>query len=1310
MKPYRRLTTTIALGLSVLVAFAMPLGDVAMAATPGVETESNPASILADEEPAAELEAPSDDPALAEDIEVAPTPQPETEGSGGSEPATEDQPRAEEPTEDPDAEREPADEQAEAAEPATEAPLAAAEETPLAATAPRALIGPMSAGDSTTPHAYFSLRQEGTAGGTGDDRGTISAIIDKYVVNPTGPSLTPQSASHPTQSLAVPLEGDRQADSMPGNPGRNVTRYQYRVSQTNFSTNSLGVAPNGDAYFTVQFNEERRQQTSYCTSWDIILCWGGWGWNGWSGWSQQSQRYLSIWKVNIDTGAGGAAPILQRNTSISEHEFTGGAVNTNGVYYFSYFANHTSPSNSMRYHIYRLNEAGSATADLATTATTVANSRGAASTGGDIAFDGYNNLHVLVGGSGTQSSHSMIPAQNVPESGSSNPTGIASTAVSQTAPPGQIAGIAFPFGSHTVWQGGTSHYLRNMASLGTAASSQNYSSFAEQRDLASIAQRPSFQLKLQVLGGLVNPGDRFTLSATPGATAQSVTTMTGATSAQLSPSSIPVTRALDTPLSTTNPTATVPFSIAAAGTANLSTYAQAYSCVDLRSGATISSGSSVSGSAAVTAIGNRQVECTVTLTRSAPNLIVSKRAYVGGTELARDAVVSAGTVIQYRLLFDNSTGTAAATGIDYTDHLADLLDDATLTTSAAVTPAGGLSVASTGGNYRITGSVPTGQSRTVTFSVTVKANATDAVARAEGSPSSSPVVKGYRLNNYLVKAGDPAPTANCAVPAPGEQPRCTTNPIRAWSVRKDSQPEDGAMIHSGGNIYYRVKITNYSGETVTGVSIEDDMTHTLSATTWDPAPPPITGFGTAYGLSFYTADGGLIPGGTIDWSALPAQDQPVPEFSGSASFDPLFPGGLPFPNGTWTFETPTFTIPAEIAGQKVAYAIVGYAVQGGFVADPSDPETAFVDGGAPVRALPNAIWVNTVQAGQASVGGHSLYPNRCSAEGGGVPPGDIGAYYDCKVWHSIGESYFHIWKKTADTSTGTSNNLLGSTFVLADTYDDAIAGTPSRWLCRTNNDPGVGSAYVPPGSDPDPGVSGDPDWGAASDTYDAIAAWNLANPADQREQCGRFFYLATASEGQAAGSWRALDIRGGDTVPGGSDPLPNWREASGYNNGVDDSDGRHGTYWLVETVSPSDHQLLAKPMRLWVAPNSPTPETGGLAPGMPAWYDYQGRLSMPASGEAESSGGIRQACTGPYALPANSQPSCVMPTGWTMPVFDVKLQPLPLTGGLGTGALVLGGGAVLAMALAGIWWWRRRAAGSDPDMPRRGRHRGGGEH
>ncbi len=708
---------------------------------------------------------------------------------------------------------------------------------------------------------------------------------------------------------------------------------------------------------------------------------------------------------------------------------------------------------------------------------------------------------------------------------------------------------------------------------------------------------------------------------------------------------------------------------------------------------------------------------------------------------AKGTAVDAGSVLRYTLTLRNPSSSLAAvistTNTDanwssypFRDYLADVLDDADLSNaSGTLTPAG--TFANTGftgtptvaligaGSTRaveVRGTIPANTSgaltATVTFYVKVKSNEADSAARAAGNLASSPSLVGYVLNNYLVKTTDASGAGSIPASCEASNTDCTQNPIRAWTIEKGSQPENGAMIHVGGNIYYRVKITNFSGATLSGVKISDDLTETLAATVWDPAAPPLVE--QPNGLSFYRADGTRITSATYDKTWATTGDRPV--FSGSSAFDPDFPNGKPFPGGKWVFSNAAgFDIPATIGSDKVAYAIVGYAVKGGYVASPTDPAVQYSSVDGPVAALPKAQWVNTAQAGTATpAGGTAIYPNQCSAAGAGIAPGNTGNNLNCKTTHELGDSYFHIWKKS---NSPIGANLLNSTFMLSDTEADARAGVPSRWLCRIENRvPNPADVNSNPSAAPGSTIAGTPDFGAASTAHASISQANLARSAYNIDngfsptdagyrpalpQCGQFYYLSVFTGGQQAGTWRAVDVRGGDLAAGGTAPLANWRTASAANDPANPATaGQHGTYWLVETKSPTDHQLLAQPMKLWVAPEAMAPS--GLNQGTPAYYDYQGRLSMPVVGVGENSSGvqgmggvtdasaIRKQCANLTTLPVNNQPNCVMPTGWTMPVFDVKMKPLPLTGGYWFGPIVLGGGVILAFALIGIWWWRQR--------------------
>src|SRR5699024_460185 len=77
--------------------------------------------------------------------------------------------------------------------------------------------------------------------------------------------------------------------------------------------------------------------------------------------------------------------------------------------------------------------------------------------------------------------------------------------------------------------------------------------------------------------------------------------------------------------------------------------------------------------------------------------------------------------ISYTLTFTNHSANAEAEAaqIDYTDHMAGVLDDADLTAGPS-TSNENLTAVTEGDTIRVTGSVPSGANYTVTYTVTVK--------------------------------------------------------------------------------------------------------------------------------------------------------------------------------------------------------------------------------------------------------------------------------------------------------------------------------------------------------------------------------------------------------------------------------------------------------------------------------------------------------------------------------------------------------------------------------------------------------------
>lgn len=616
----------------------------------------------------------------------------------------------------------------------------------------------------------------------------------------------------------------------------------------------------------------------------------------------------------------------------------------------------------------------------------------------------------------------------------------------------------------------------------------------------------------------------------------------------------------------------------------------------------------VTGGTVTMAVGN-DVTCTFKNTANEPKPVVTKSA-----DPASGGKLNPGQTVTYTLKFDNTIGTAAA-DINYVDYLADVLDDADFVPNSLVN-AGGFTVggldATSGGllagtdQITIVGSVPARTAHEVSFEVKVKDSNEDDLAHtrmngvSRGTDKTIPNIVGYQLNNYVM----PAPTAEnqnvplpetCEAPAAGEETNCTTHQVRAWTVEKFSDPTDGDSIHGGSKIDYQVKVTNISGDRWEDIVITDDLTEILFASTWDGDA------GDKWGIRFYDAvgveitsydDAGetknvntLCEGGScVDAAAVPT---PVFSCNGApisseADLAPCLntptpdnPKFTPFNDkAKWTLETKSFTMPKE-----AKTAVVEYLVEGGFVADPFTPSMRYTHthpGGAThtVQAPPGATWVNTISAYPATLRddgqpaeGASFPSNRCGMDMTKTPPEPIhpgwsidGAgeedHADCKTFHRLDESFFTIHKNGIQNGV-VETDLLGSTFLISDTEDEARLGLPSRWLCHTNNRPvaPVGdpphARPVPPGSARD--LLGTPDFGEYSATHAAIATHN-ENPANrdkQLPQCGLLFPVTTepgVGLGGAIDSWYIQDLRGGDWVVNADgtpkaplEPIDKWR-------------------------------------------------------------------------------------------------------------------------------------------------------------------------
>lgn len=389
------------------------------------------------------------------------------------------------------------------------------------------------------------------------------------------------------------------------------------------------------------------------------------------------------------------------------------------------------------------------------------------------------------------------------------------------------------------------------------------------------------------------------------------------------------------------------------------------------------------------------VTCTFSNAAREPDLKLSKES-----NPASGVTLAEGDQVTYTLVFDNSGGTGGAE-LNHFDHLADVLDDADWVDDSlrcgrdaeegetgdedgvvwgdcsAADPEFSVieqvadpdRAASPG--LLVKGTLPWGQKRYLKFAVKTKQNATDfAVRDAEVAP-----LKGYELRNYLTLAvdadGDPVGLpGGCDLPVGGEPSSCTEHPVLAWKTSKDSQPLDGAALHNGRDLHYRIRVERVNPDAagdIQGIVVSDDLTQTFQYARWFPTAP-VPGGAWQRGIYFYDADGQPFPindgpdvpegaknrlpaltpecaGCGASWEDIEAADKyvPPPVFKANVAApeshdgcpgplsehgDPAESPGPTNPNcflGTWLLETAPFDLPSGAAVADVWFSVrVGF--------------------------------------------------------------------------------------------------------------------------------------------------------------------------------------------------------------------------------------------------------------------------------------------------------------------------------------------------------------------------------------------------
>jgi fimbrial isopeptide formation D2 family protein/LPXTG-motif cell wall-anchored protein/uncharacterized repeat protein (TIGR01451 family) len=186
---------------------------------------------------------------------------------------------------------------------------------------------------------------------------------------------------------------------------------------------------------------------------------------------------------------------------------------------------------------------------------------------------------------------------------------------------------------------------------------------------------------------------------------------------------------------------------------------------------------------------------------------------------ASGTAVQTGQVLTYTLTFHNI---GAATGsVDYIDYLADVLDDATLTSSPAASSPDLTVGAVSNGQFEVTGTVPVDATYTVSYQVTIK---------PEGQRGND------TANNFLAAEGQ-APPTTCEQPAPDTQTPaasapvlCTTNPMPELQDWKTAEPASSTPLIPGQTVTYTLHFTN-KGTAPGDVDKVDDITQAVDDAT-----------------------------------------------------------------------------------------------------------------------------------------------------------------------------------------------------------------------------------------------------------------------------------------------------------------------------------------------------------------------------------------------------------------------------------------------------------------------------------------------
>src|SRR5699024_7027023 len=172
------------------------------------------------------------------------------------------------------------------------------------------------------------------------------------------------------------------------------------------------------------------------------------------------------------------------------------------------------------------------------------------------------------------------------------------------------------------------------------------------------------------------------------------------------------------------------------------------------------------------------------------------------------STVVAGQELTYSITFD-STGSAPADIVSWTDDLSGVLDDAELIVAPVSSDPGMLEVTEVeDGQFSVSGLLPNGESATVSYTVRVL---------PDGERGD------HTLGNVVFPTNTPPGDGDVC---DEDDPLCTVNYVPEIVDAKSVDPDSGSTVVSGDELQYTLTFTN-NGAAAGDVDRVDDLTHLL---------------------------------------------------------------------------------------------------------------------------------------------------------------------------------------------------------------------------------------------------------------------------------------------------------------------------------------------------------------------------------------------------------------------------------------------------------------------------------------------------